>query len=143
MKTEFKIIAHNSDEWREAVELRESILRKPPGATFTEEELNDEETHIQVVGIQKGKIVATAVLVPEPSDIKMQRVVVQSHLRSQNIGSGMMSYCESQAKSSGYERIYCHARDNAVNFYLKNGYAGEGDYFEEDGIPHLKMKKDL
>jgi predicted GNAT family N-acyltransferase len=39
--------------------------------------------------------------------------------------------------------MYCHARDSAVNFYLKNGYTGIGNYFNEDGIPHLKMRKEL
>ena len=28
-------------------------------------------------------------------------------------------------------------------FYFKNGYEAQGDYFEEDFIPHLKMNKVL
>ena len=30
-----------------------------------------------------------------------------------------------------------------LEFYLKNGYEAQGDYFEEDSIPHLKMNKIL
>jgi predicted GNAT family N-acyltransferase len=55
----------------------------------------------------------------------------------------MMRFCEQFGSDKHVAEMYCHARDTAVNFYLKNGYEGEGDYFDEDGIPHLKMSKKL
>lgn len=143
MNPEFKIIAHGSPEWREAVKLREEILRKPLGSVFSPEELDEEKNHIQVVGIVDGLLIATAVLVPEGTIMKMQRVVVSEHLRNSEIGSQMMEFCETYCANKGYNAVYCHARNTAVNFYLKNGYEAEGDYFDEDGIPHLKMKKSL
>lgn len=143
MKVDFKIVVHESKDWREAVNLREEILRKPLGSFFTEDELKEEEGHIHVIGKLEGKIIATAVLVPENKKIKMQRVVVSDELRSLNIGSKMMDFCEGYVRDEGFNWIYCHARNSAVNFYLRNAYEGEGDYFDEDGIPHLKMSKSL
>lgn len=55
----------------------------------------------------------------------------------------MMVFCERFTRDRKSKQIYCHARDSAVNFYIKNGYEAVGDYFDEDGIPHLKMKKVL
>lgn len=141
MEIEFKIIAHGSDAWRKAVTLREEILRKPLGSMFSNKELEEEKNHIQVIGLLNHELIATAVLVPDEEKMKMQRVVVSSPLRSRNIGSKMMRFCESLCKNKGYESVYCHARNSAVNFYRNNGYASEGEYFDEDGIPHLKMKK--
>lgn len=89
------------------------------------------------------ELVATAVLVPEGEAMKMQRVVVVENLRSQNIGSKMMAFCEKLALDRNCKVLYCHARDSAVNFYSRNHYEKEGDYFDEDGIPHLKMRKKL
>ncbi len=80
---------------------------------------------------------------PEGDAMKMQRVVVTDTLRGMNIGSEMMTFCEKFALDRNAKSIYCHARDSAVNFYIRNGYEGIGDYFDEDGIPHLKMKKEL
>ena len=54
---------------------------------FTEEELSEEKEHIQVVGITNDAVVATAVLVPEGLDCKMQRVVVDENLVNKGIGS--------------------------------------------------------
>jgi len=82
-------------------------------------------------------------LVPEGKSIKMQRVVVSNTFRNLSIGSLMMAYCDSFCYNEGYDLVYCHARDSTVNFYLNNEYVGEGDYFNEDGIPHLKMSKKL
>jgi predicted GNAT family N-acyltransferase len=53
----------------------------------------------------------------------------------------MIAFIEKFAVDRDFISIYCHARDSAVKFYIKNGYEGVGDYFDEDGIPHLKMNK--
>lgn len=141
MKTNFKIVPYSSKAWEKAVKLREKILRMPLGEKFTTKELEEEKNHIQIVGYINDEIIATAVLVPEDTDMKMQRVVVSDKFRNLNIGTEMMGFCESYILNEGYKAVYCHARDSAVNFYLKNGYLADGDYFPEDGIPHLKMKK--
>lgn len=143
MKIDFKIITHGSETWREAVKLRENILRKPLGQTFTAAELEEEKNHHQIIGLLNNEVIATAVLVPVGTFLKMQRVVVSSMHQNLSIGSEMMRFCEAFAKEKSFESIYCHARDSAVNFYLKNGYTAVGDYFDEDGIPHLKMKQQL
>jgi predicted GNAT family N-acyltransferase len=139
----FKIINHGSPEYYCAVKLREDILRKPLGLTFLPEELEAEKDHVQIAGFHGDEVISTAVLVPEGKDYKMQRVVVKQVLQDSGIGSKMMEFCETYAKRQNIRSIYCHARDSAVQFYIKNKYAAEGDYFAEDTIPHLKMRKIL
>jgi predicted GNAT family N-acyltransferase len=139
----FKEIIHKSEDWITAVRLREKILREPLGSRFTEEELEEEKNHIQIAGFLDNELIAAAVLVPEGEQMKMQRVAVKENVRSRNIGSQMLEFCEKLAIDRNFKVMYCHARDSAVNFYYKNQYDKEGDYFDEDGIPHLKMKKIL
>lgn len=143
MKPTFKEITHRSEDWIKAVRLREKILREPLGSFFNDQELEEEKFHFQIAGFLEDKIIATTVLVPEGDEMKMQRVVVQENLRNLNIGSEMMIFCEKYASDKNFKIMYCHARDSAVNFYIKNGYSGIGEYFDEDGIPHLKMRKEL
>ena len=143
MKVTFKLVEHGSEAWKSAVQLREAILRKPLGSYFTDEELKEEKNHLQIVGLLDTEIVATSVLVPENQSMKMQRVVVKDELRNSGIGSEMMLFCEKVSLTNGKRHIYCHARDTAVNFYLNNNYLIEGEYFPEDGIPHVKMVKHL
>ena len=141
MKTTFKLIEHGTREWKEAVRLREEVLRKPLGSVFSESELEEEKNHYQIAGYRGDALIATAVLVPEINKMKMQRVVVVENYRGLNIGSEMMLFCEAFARNMNVNVLYCHARDSAVNFYLRNNYKALGNYFDEDGIPHLKMEK--
>ena len=143
MKINFKKIEYKSQDWHDAVKLREKILREPLGSKFSALELKEEKYHIQIAGFLNNELVACAVLVLEEKAIKMQRVAVLETLRSKKYGSEMMGFCEKLAKENNVEMIYCHARNTAVNFYLKNHYEKVGEYFDEDGIPHLKMIKKL
>jgi len=139
----FREIAYHSEEWVNAVRLRERILREPLGSKFSEEELNEERDHIQIAGFTEVELIATAVLVPEGDYMKMQRVAVLETYRNKKVGSGILEFCESLARNKGAKTMYCHARDSAVKFYAQNNYKEEGAYFDEDGIPHLKMTKQL
>lgn len=76
MKTEFRIISYASDAWREAISLRERILRTAVGLSFDPSELEQERDHIHVGGYAFEKMLASCVLVPEEKAMKMQRVVV-------------------------------------------------------------------
>jgi predicted GNAT family N-acyltransferase len=143
MNIHFDVTEYGSVTWLNALKLREDILRKPLGSFFTEEELEVEKDHVHVIGQINGNLVCTAALVPELGKYKMQRVAVLQLVQNQNIGSEMMKFCEEYAQSKQIQIIYCHARSSAVNFYLKNGYFADGEYFMEDGIPHLKMIKKL
>jgi predicted GNAT family N-acyltransferase len=144
MKTvNFKIIKHGSPEYEAAVKLREEILRKPLGLTFSPEELEAEKNHIQIAGFQGDEIISTAVLSHEENNYKIQKVVVKEDLQYSGIGSRMMKFCEEYERNQGIRSIYLHSRRIAVSFYLKNNYVIEGDYFYEHDILRLKMRKVL
>lgn len=135
----FSIIEHGSADYLAAVKLREAILRAPLGLNFTQDELAAEKDHLHIVGVRGERVCACAVLVPQGKAMKMQRVAVAEDLQGQGIGGAIMRYCERVAAGHGAEKVYVHARDTAVPFYEKNGYVAEGEMFDEDGIPHLKM----
>lgn len=139
----FKIIEHDSPEYKSALHLSEEILRKPLGLTFSQEELEKEKGYVQVAGFMGGELVATVALALEGEMLRMRRVAVRDDLQKQGIASRMMKFCEGYALENKFKEIYCHAREIAVPFYKKNDYLPEGDYFNEQTLPHLKMRKTL
>lgn len=143
MEILYAITPFKSDQWYAALELRERILRHSIGRRFTEDELQKEAEHIHIVGLNENVVIATAVLVVEDRQAKMQRVAVKEHLQSKGVGAGLISFCEDYCLQHEIDVIYCHARNTAVDFYHQNKFLPTGDYFEEDGIPHLKMIKEL
>lgn len=138
----FKIITFGGDEYKKSVALREELLRKPPGSSFASEglELKDD---IHIAGFLGQELCATVVLVLEGDVLRMQRIATKSHLQNKGIGSTLIAFCEEYAQKHGYKSIYCHAKGTAIPFYLKNKYVAEGEPFEEYGISHQKMRKNL
>lgn len=139
----FKIIEYGSDEYKLCVNLREEILRKPIGLTFTSQEIEQEKDWIHIAGFKDGRVCATAAIIPEGERAKICRVAVSERLQGNGIGTKIMRYVENYIKKRDYKEIYLHARDTSIPFYLKNHYIEEVEWFTEDTVPHKKLTKGL
>ncbi len=73
----------------------------------------------------------------------MRQVAVVTDLRGRGIGKALVEHAEALAQSLGYRRTILHARETAVPFYEKLGYAKVGEGFVEVTIPHWAMGKPL
>ena len=73
----------------------------------------------------------------------MRQVAVVNDLQGHGIGKALVEQSEALAHSLGFCRMILHAREMAVRFYEKLGYAKVGDRFEEVTIPHWAMEKPL
>lgn len=139
-----KIIEHNSEDYKKMVELRDTILRKPLGLSFSEEELAAEKNDILIGCFEEEKIEACCLLTAvEPGVARLRQMAVLSGFQGKGIGRAMMLFAENVARDRGFEKIMMHARENAIGFYKKLHYREVGEPFLELGIPHLKMEKDL
>ena len=129
----------------EAVSLRDEILRKPLNLQFEPEDLAQEWNSYHLAYYDdKNSLQACLVLKPlEESMIKMRQVAVRENLQKQGIGTLLVNECEAFCDKIGFKRIILHARKDAVPFYKKLGYKTQGKMFEEVGIPHCKMYKNL
>ncbi len=139
-----KIIEFGSDLYQESIELRRQVLRLPLGLDFNSEELLAENNQIHFVYIQNQKVEGVLLLNPTDNNIlKMRQVAVTPEQQGQGIGQKMVNFSEQWGIQNQYKRIELHARKTAVPFYLGLKYELKGDEFEEVGIPHFKMVKNL
>jgi predicted GNAT family N-acyltransferase len=139
-----KIIDHNSPEYRQMINLRYEILRKPLGLHFTEEELDREKEDILIGAFDDDRILACCLLTRmDPSTIKLRQMAVENSQQGKGIGATMMNFAENVARDRGSKVMAMHARKTATGFYEKLGYRVEGDEFQEVTIPHYLMKKKL
>lgn len=139
-----KIIDHGSKEYREMVDLRHQILRRPLGLGFTEADLEAEKNDILIGVYEDDKIEACCILTKtDPRTVKLRQMAVSSGLQGKGIGRVLMSFAENIARDHGYRRLTMHARKSALGFYEKHGYKVCSDEFEEVTIPHYVMEKEL
>ncbi len=84
--------------------------------------------------------IATARLAPNG---KFGRMAVLKQYRQQGLGAELLKQITKLADSLGIEQLICHAQQSAVEFYKKNGFQIIGKPFQEAGITHIKMQKNL
>jgi len=139
-----KIIDHGSKEYKQVVDLRYDILRKPLGLSFTPEELEREKGDILIGAFDDERILACCLLTKmDDATCKLRQMAVQNSQQGKGIGATMMNFAENVARDRGYRVLAMHARKTAAGFYEKLGYKVSGDEFEEVTIPHYVMQKKL
>lgn len=139
-------IEFGTPEFDEALHLRDLVLRKPLKMEFNPEDIATEydSFHIACYHNVTNELGAFLILKPGSDDkLKMRQVAVHPELQSQGLGSFLVNESEKFAKYKGFKVIELHARDTAVEFYKKAGYAIRGECFKEVGIDHYFMYKEL
>ncbi len=137
-------IPHLSPAYALAVALRRDVLRKPLGLEFTEAQLAGEAADLHLAAFDGPKLVGCLLLSDRGSGrVQMRQVAVREDRQGQGLGALMVCESEAEARRRGFATMVLHARETAVPFYLKLGYAVVGEAFVEVGIPHLAMEKVL
>ncbi len=132
-------------EYDETVQLRDLILRKPLGISFTVEFLSKEyaDTHLAAYS-DSGLLLGVLLLTKCSEDtVQMRQVAVREDLQKQGIGKALVLFSEDYAKQQQYKKMILHARLVAVPFYKNLAYEVVGEEYMEVGIPHLSMEKIL
>lgn len=139
-----KILDHGSQEYRQMVKLRDDLLRKPLGLSFSPEELENEKENMLIAAFEEEEMLGCCMLVEEKPDIvRLRQMAVLNDLQGKGIGRALMGFAENLARDRGYKIISMHARKNTVLFFEKMGYKVKGDEFIELTIPHFIMQKQL
>ena len=141
---ELNVISSASPYYSQVLEPRNRILRLPLGLNLSDEDLRDEENQFTVVMTRDEKVLACIMLkIIDKDTIKLRQMAVDDSVQGAGVGAMVLSYAENFCILNNYFSIELHARKSAIGFYLKSGYSIEGTEFEEVGIPHVKMNKNL
>ncbi len=75
--------------------------------------------------------------------VKIGRMAVLPEYRRRGVGATLLRVLEEEATARGAHRAMLHAQTYVSAFYVARGYTPEGERFEEAGIEHIAMWKDL
>lgn len=83
-------------------------------------------------------------LFPETSQYQLRGMAVLHEYQGQSFGHILLKHGENLLKNDGINLIWCHARETALNFYIKNDYQPIGEAFDIPKIGwHFVMYKRL
>lgn len=146
MKFSFKKI--NEMTGREAFcieRLRSEVFVSEQKITLPEIDNEDfNAIHVFLLNENKDNALATCRIFKEQNgDWYLGRVVVSKDARGMHLGSKMLEEVHYYLKENGVNKLYCHAQMTAKPFYDYLDYQVKGDTFDEGGIEHILMYKDL
>lgn len=133
------------NEWDEYYDLRYRVLREPLQQPRGSERNEGDETGIHFALYHEGKLKAIARLDEHSLDTAQTRfVAVEFEEQGKGYGKLIMYAVEQEATEKEYTKMILHARDYAVDFYLKLGYEMvEPSYKLFDVLQHYLMVKEL
>ncbi len=133
---------YGSDTYRQALRLREMVLRQPLGLTMSEAELADDEHRRHFCALASGAVIGSVSFKPlGPHTLQLKQMVVAEDRRHETVGARLLAFAEAWARRERYGLILLNARIGAEGFYARHGYALEGEIFDENTLPHIRMTK--
>jgi len=133
-----------SELYDEVTELRRALLRRPLGLDFTADELAREKADTHLAALEGRRVVGALLLRKvDQRTARIMRMAVAPDRQGRSIGRSLVERAEGLARRRGFETMMMHARETAVGFYERCGYRTVGEYFLEQGIPHVRMEKRL
>src|SRR5690349_3302188 len=98
-----KQIDHGTKEYKQMLELRMEILRRPLGLSFSKEELSREHEDILIAAFEEDKMLGCCLLTKiDNKRVRLRQMAVQNNLQGKGIGAAMMNYAENVARDAGY-----------------------------------------
>lgn len=145
---DLRLIPFGGPEYRAMVRLREQVLRQPLGLVFSPSELLREQEDLLLACFtdegQGPELAGCCILSPQKEgQIRLRQMAVRSSLRGRGLGRSLLAFAEETARLRNFQLLNLHARQEALGFYLRQGYELRGFPFLELGIPHREMLKDL
>lgn len=99
----------------------------------------DERSH-HVVATMDHVPIGTGRLLP---DGQIGRMAVLEPWRNLGAGSALLASLMDVARKLGMQRVVLNAQIQAMPFYFRHGFLAEGDEFQDAGIAHRRMWRDL
>ncbi len=141
---EIREVPYGSEDYYKTVRLREKILREPLGMKFKPGYLEQDKQDWHIAAFENGRVIGTVLVKPlDRQTVKIRQVAVDTMLQGQGIGKKLMEYAEDFARRKGFKKAVLHARFYVVAFYKKLGYKVTSGPFDEIGMQHFRMEKDL
>ena len=144
---EFTLVEPSAaQEWESYFDLRWRVLRQPWGQPRGSErdDLDAESFHLMLRD-SPGAVVAVGRLhLNSPSEAQVRYMAVDERYRGRGLGIRILDGLEDRARSEAVTSVVLNARESALNFYRRRGYALEGPsdiLFGE--VRHFRMRKKL
>jgi predicted GNAT family N-acyltransferase len=128
-----------------AYELRHAVFDVEQGVPRPlDRDANDLNADHVVAFDAAGRLVGTGRVVRvDNRSCQIGRMAVAIEHRKHGVGALVLEALERMALLRGLKEIVVHAQLPAEPFFGNRGYRKEGEVFEDQGVPHVLMRKQM
>jgi predicted GNAT family N-acyltransferase len=134
----------DEEELAAALALRIEVFCGEQGVAFDGDRDGLDDAAVHLVAVEDDAVVGTCRLLIEPGGTaRFGRLCVRASARGTRVGALLLAEAEREARAGDARRIGMHAQTDALALYRRAGFRPYGERFDEEGIEHLGMEKDL
>jgi hypothetical protein len=119
--------------------IRYQVFVVEQGIPEAEEWDSDDSIAIHALAISNQEAIGTGRLIISGAIAKIGRLAILKPRRAEGFGQAILRQLIETGKEKGVQEFILHAQVHALDFYLREGFKPEGDFFDEVDIPHQKM----
>lgn len=126
-----------------AVFVREAVFKDEQGFVNEFDDIDRVAAHFLMS--DNGKPVATCRVFTEEKEDEyiLGRLAVMKEYRGDHLGSKILAEVDEYVRANGGKLIRLYSQCAAKKFYESNGYEAYGEIEDDEGCPHIWMKKEL
>lgn len=125
----------------EARAIREDVFMREQGFAGEFDDIDGRAVH--AVLYFDGKAAGTCRIFEEEGRAHVGQVAVRRELRGMGAGGRLLCVAEEAAAAMGLHELELAAQVRARGFYEKYGYTACSEPFDEEGCPHVRMRKSV
>jgi len=131
-------------DWPQVAALRTRVFVDEQGVPPEIEQDDADATAVHAVSRDDaGRVVATGRLIERDGVAVIGRMAADPAVRGRGHGAAVLAELHRQAVLRGVAEVELHAQVAARGFYERAGYTAVGEEYEEAGIAHVTMRRDL
>ncbi len=129
--------------WHDICKLRADVFVVEQECIYPDLDGRDVEPGAQMVwGTRGGEVVATARILRENDAIRIGRVATAPSVRGTGIAQALFCFTLEQCEELAPQApVVLNAQAPLEGWYARFGFRRDGDDHDEDGIPHIPMRR--
>ena len=133
-----------AEDMAEVADLRTRVFVREQGVPPEIERDAADTTAVHVLARDDaGRVVATGRLLVHGRTAAIGRMATDAAARGRGHGAAVLAELHRQAVLRGVVEVELHAQLAARGFYERAGYVAVGEEYEEAGIAHVTMRREL
>ena len=136
-------VVKNDAQYQDALKVRKIVFVEEQKVPEELEIDEYEDNAVHFVAYDGAEPVGAGRYRKKSDVIKVERICVLKSRRGEHIGEKIMNVLEKEALNENLDTLMLNAQTHAISFYEKQGYKITSEEFEEAGIPHVEMRKNI